>query len=427
MYMSIWSRYEGWCRDRGMTPFISSSANLYIASIFRESPTLTVKKRRNALQAILRKINNPGFTLQKIRSRIQFKRKKTYLGKLQLDKFFEDLKTTDYPSYIAQYIQLKLGIRINAVANLKVEHLLFLVNPDHLVIVVPDHKTGHHNKQIDQQLADLLKDYIQKENITGYLFSAGREDDPVKRSYMLGRKINRCIKTYSKTNTNSNLPLYTNHDYRRTYCENSKSEIMKKEILKQVSEKINHKNPYVTKNHYLLKETIDLDFDEIVTSVVDKASKDIPVRNNIRPPVFKVCRMSESEAKLARDSLFDALKEKKIIFNDDLIFRAQPGSTVQVQEITPEDLEVYKKFKEQSRQGFNAPVKVVYDDVQGYIVKATKFIDRYTLIAEYSGEVVEYDPNMISETIMEFIGNLVIEVVSYYLKVEKAQDKNCEG
>jgi hypothetical protein len=74
--------------------------------------------------------------------------------------------------------------------------------------------------------------------------------------------------------------------------------------------------------------------------------------------------------------------------------------------LKPADEEVFRKFKEQSRNGFYAPVEVVFDPEQGYVVKAKElFIDRFTIICEYAGEVVDMNQSeevMNSDALFEF-------------------------
>ena len=407
-YLSVWGHYEKWCQENGMLPFVTSSGNAFVSQLFSKSPTGTVKKKRNILQVILRKVIKPEFTLDKIRSRIGFKRKKHYLSNEQLNDYFEDLKKRDLPCYVAQYLDFNIGTRINAIANIRREDLLFLNNPDHLFISLPDSKDGGFKKHISQEVADFLRDYVEKKNITGYLFPCGRNVTHEKRSAFLGRKINRDVKRFCKKNQNTNLPPYTTHDFKRTHSENTKSEIFKREIISRVAKEMNHRNPYVTKNHYLNPESLDLDVGAVVNSVIDKLSGKGSAQANIRNSSFKIYPMTETDAQETQDSLFSALESKNIQFSDDLIFRVNDLSSELVQKMLPSDVRVYKQFKEQSRKGSNVPVKVEYDNIQGYVVKASKPIDKYTLISEYSGEVIEYKDDLKSDSIMEYHSNLVI-------------------
>jgi hypothetical protein len=115
----------------------------------------------------------------------------------------------------------------------------------------------------------------------------------------------------------------------------------------------------------------------------------------------------------SKDSLLNALKEKNIEFSDDLIFYTNNGEEIQT--LKPADVEVFHEFKKQSRQGFYAPVKLVQDPIQGWIVKATGFIKRFTLLCEYSGEVVDPEKDQEvtrSDALMDYLSsessNLVI-------------------
>lgn len=52
-----------------------------------------------------------------------------------------------------------------------------------------------------------------------------------------------------------------------------------------------------------------------------------------------------------------------------------------------QNLELFNKFKEMTRNGNYAPVNVIEDKLQGFIVQAAENIPSRTLIAEYVGEV----------------------------------------
>lgn len=53
----------------------------------------------------------------------------------------------------------------------------------------------------------------------------------------------------------------------------------------------------------------------------------------------------------------------------------------------PENLAIFRNFKEMTRNGNYAPLHVVEDKQQGFIVQAAEEIPKYTLICEYVGDV----------------------------------------
>jgi len=100
--------------------------------------------------------------------------------------------------------------------------------------------------------------------------------------------------------------------------------------------------------------------------------------------------------------LFAALDSRQIKFSDDLFFFEHDH---EVKKLKEADIEVFREFKKQSRKGLYAPVEVVHDPEQGYKVKAVKFIKRFTLLCEYTGEVVDMEGNENvekSDALMEF-------------------------
>jgi hypothetical protein len=51
------------------------------------------------------------------------------------------------------------------------------------------------------------------------------------------------------------------------------------------------------------------------------------------------------------------------------------------------NLKIFNKFKESSSKGNYAPLHVIKDKVQGFIVQAVGDIPQFTLISEYAGDV----------------------------------------
>ena len=54
-----------------------------------------------------------------------------------------------------------------------------------------------------------------------------------------------------------------------------------------------------------------------------------------------------------------------------------------------ENTKIFLAFKERSREGEYAPIRIEEDSVQGFVAKAYEDIPKYTLISEYSGEVTK--------------------------------------
>jgi len=70
-----------------------------------------------------------------------------------------------------------------------------------------------------------------------------------------------------------------------------------------------------------------------------------------------------------------------------------------------DNLAIFKKFKEMTRNGDYAPVVVEEDKLQGFVVRADEDIPRLTLIAEYVGQV-DYARNRVfdkNDSIMDLL------------------------
>lgn len=98
---------------------------------------------------------------------------------------------------------------------------------------------------------------------------------------------------------------------------------------------------------------------------------------------------------LQQQNLIYAFKAKNIIFDDDLRFsnpRCPPQSNdsslePNLQKISKMNYLIFQRFKELTRQGQYAPIRIEEDKIQGFIVRATEDIPSNTLICEYVGDV----------------------------------------
>jgi hypothetical protein len=217
--------------------------------------------------------------------------------------------------------------------------------------------------------------------------------------------VNRTLKLYSQKNPD--FPKITSHGLRRTFAELKRSHKIHESIINEVAKEMGHSNPNTTKNFYLSDKTTVPDLDHIIKvgvhkHVSDKSKAELQKKAEL---YFYNFESSDLTYK-SRESLLNALKEKNIEFSDDLIFYQKNGK--EIKELKPADIEVYYEFKKQTRLGFYAPLKLVQDPVQGWIVKATGFIKRFTLLCEYSGEVVDHEKDeqvIQSDALMEYLSS----------------------
>ena len=104
---------------------------------------------------------------------------------------------------------------------------------------------------------------------------------------------------------------------------------------------------------------------------------------------------SKELAEKSMKSLFRGLEAKGINFSDDLVYldpdcpKEMNNSLLEssIQQLNASNKKKYYKFKEQSRIGIYAPVEVVDDPEQRFIVRALDEMVTNTLICEYTGEV----------------------------------------
>ena len=106
-------------------------------------------------------------------------------------------------------------------------------------------------------------------------------------------------------------------------------------------------------------------------------------------------KMTKEMAEKSMKSLFRGLEAKGIHFSDDLVYldadcpKEMNNSLLEssIQQLNASNKKKYYQFKEQSRKGIYAPVEVVDDPEQRFIVRALDEMITNTLICEYTGEV----------------------------------------
>ena len=94
------------------------------------------------------------------------------------------------------------------------------------------------------------------------------------------------------------------------------------------------------------------------------------------------------------ENLDECLKKRNLQFNDDLVYSKNCPKNVNnyllengIQKLSDANVDIYNKFKSESRLGKYGPMEIVEKEGQGYIVKAKSVILPNTIISEYSGDV----------------------------------------
>lgn len=142
-----------------------------------------------------------------------------------------------------------------------------------------------------------------------------------------------------------------------------------------------------------INQDIKSDFD-IYQKISEKVSKTL--KNPNRDGHMKLPKqLSKKQKEIMMKSLFRALQVKNIQFNDDLVFidkdcpSEMNNSMLEsgINPISAYNKKIYEAFKERSRKGEYAPVEVIDDPIQRFIVRAIDDIQMNTIICEYTGEV----------------------------------------
>ena len=128
---------------------------------------------------------------------------------------------------------------------------------------------------------------------------------------------------------------------------------------------------------------------------INKAIKEKQIPEICKVPIRLPKKMSKQMEEKSMKSLFRGLEAKGIEFNDDLVYldkdcpKEMNNSLLEssIQQLNDKNKKKYYQFKEKSRKGIYAPVEVVDDPEQRFIVKALDEMITNTLICEYTGEV----------------------------------------
>lgn len=158
----------------------------------------------------------------------------------------------------------------------------------------------------------------------------------------------------------------------------------------------------------------DFDLYQTISKKLSNDSSSTQKNNTSRDGHMKLPKtLNRKQKDLMMTSLFRALQVKDITFNDDLVYldpdcpQTMNNSLIEtgIAEISNYNKKIYYSFKERSRKGEYAPIEVIDDPVQRFVVKAIDDIQMNTIICEYTGEVTLlrkkiFDKN---DSIMELI------------------------
>ena len=274
-YAGTWRSFSKWCGKKRKLK-CEASANDYIKDCINSNLSIeTVKKTRRNLQATMKGINGPKFCLRKIRSNKIPKRQKIFIPAPLLQEFLKKIKYKSPSAYIAVLLQSELGSRINAVANIKIEDILFLNNPDSLEIRTFDSKTMKYSiKSVSQGVCNEIKEYLNNFKRNDFLFQIKE-----RRSHLLRQKVNRFLKSFCK---DKKCVPFTSHDIRRYYACNLAEQITKK-IVNEVKEKMEHSRPEITINHYLPNGILEEVKKCLICGLIVKRSCLCSINNELRP------------------------------------------------------------------------------------------------------------------------------------------------
>ncbi len=280
-----------------------------------------------------------------------------------------------------------------------------------------------------------INDLFSKRKNTNSSIKNKNNEDHIKKCF----KCNKNIEVNNNNNNNNNINnnicqcekcknyfhekcFYNEKSNKKILCSQCENLISKTIQSTKINDFFKTKKFLGTKRDSEKKKEIEKNINlsikedfEIYTTI----TKEIFTKSNNKNPILKDGKMklpkilSNYQKEIMKKSLFRALKTKNIIFNDDLIYldedcpESMNNSLLEhdIKEIAPYNKETYYKFKEKSRNGEYAPIEIIDDPIQRFIVKAIDDICMNTIICEYTGEVTLlrkkiFDKN---DSIMELI------------------------
>ena len=211
------------------------------------------------------------------------------------------------------------------------------------------------------------------------------------------------------------IKCFSNENNNKILCEPCEKRINKTYLSTKINDffKTKKQNTYLgnKRENKILNSTIKEDF-KIYTTITKEIynSKSI-IFNDGKMKLPK--QLNTFQKQILKKSLFRALEVKNIKFNDDLIYldkdcpESMNNSLLEqdIKEISLYNKEIYYKFKERSRKGEYAPIEIIDDPIQRFIVKAIDDISMNTIICEYTGEVTLLRKKIFdhNDSIMELI------------------------
>jgi hypothetical protein len=108
-----------------------------------------------------------------------------------------------------------------------------------------------------------------------------------------------------------------------------------------------------------------------------------------------------------KNSIINAFKRKEMKFNDELVIDENvniPKDYLQsIQSLSRVDVQTFLNFKkEYSSNMYYGPLEIQWNINQGYVIKATAPIKKYTLLCEYTGEVIHKTEDFYSDDLMGY-------------------------
>jgi integrase len=185
-YKSVWANYYNYCTINNKTCTYSKDLHFYLLLKKKVKETTNVLKIRRILQHLIRElIQDPSFSVPKIKLNNAKKREKVIMSEKEINDLFKRMSHEEY--YLVLKIQKETGVRISAAANVKYRNINF----DYRIIYFDEFKTNKYPaKYVSKDLLDDISDYCcKKDSFDGYMF--GGDCSIEKRAEKIARSLNR--------------------------------------------------------------------------------------------------------------------------------------------------------------------------------------------------------------------------------------------
>jgi integrase len=256
LYFTEWKLFTKWLNKHNKE-ISSNSVNDYLRT--RKCRPSTLKRKHTMMKRLLDLIVGKAVKFNRFTTSISF-RKKYSMSEKEVVEFLKEQKKISLEDYLIAKLMIVFSLRVNSIAQLRRNHLLFMDDPNKKKIIFLDSKVKSNvmkEYNIDQDLIKELKDYIKEKAIRNaddfVFFVEGNMLTLKKRKNYIMNKLNKRIKESTAFVKNENF-MYSSHMLRKT-IPNLKFREGLEELKREARRSLNHNINSTSVSHYIDDES----------------------------------------------------------------------------------------------------------------------------------------------------------------------------